>query len=81
MAPAQQLRLRCYDPSALAHAGKKIVLDFRLEVAPSGVVHAIPTFADPDDPEVIECVRRELNQIRFVAHGRDRFDLHFEMGH
>ena len=81
LAPAQRLRPRCYDSSALARAGKKIVLDFQLEVEPSGAVRAIPTFADPDDPEVIECVRRELNEIRFPARGRDRLDLHFEMGH
>jgi len=81
LAPAQQLRPRCYDSSALARAGKKIVLDFKLEIEPSGAVRAIPTFADPDDPEVIECVRRELNAIRFPARGRDRLDLHFEMGH
>lgn len=80
LAPAAELRPRCYDPSAVARVGKKIVLDFRLEVARSGTVRAIPTFAEPDDPEVIECVRRELNQIRFSAHGRDRFELHFEMG-
>jgi hypothetical protein len=80
LAPAQQLRPRCYDSSALARAGKKIVLDFKLEVEPSGAVRAIPTFAAPDDPDVIECVRHELNQIRFPARGRDRLDLHFEMG-
>ena len=81
LAPAKQLRPRCYDSSALARAKKKIVLDFKLEVAPSGSVRAIPTFADPDDPEVIECVRNELNQIRFPARGHDRLELHFEMGH
>jgi hypothetical protein len=57
------------------------VLDFKLEIDPSGAVRAIPAFADPDDPEVIECVRHELNKIRFPARGRDRLDLHFEMGH
>jgi hypothetical protein len=81
LASVKELRPRCYDPSALARAGTKIVLDFRLEVELSGSVRAVPVFAEPDDPDVIECVRRELNQIRFPAHGRDRFDLHFEMGH
>ena len=81
LAPAKQLRPRCYDASALARAGKKIVLDFKLEIAASGEVRALPTFADPDDPEVIECVRHELNTIRFPARGRDRLELHFEMGH
>jgi hypothetical protein len=81
LAPARQLRPRCYDSSALARANKKIVLDFQLEVEPSGAVRAIPTFAEPDDPEVIECVRHQLNEIRFPARGRDRLDLHFEMGH
>ena len=80
LAPARQLRRRCYDPSALARAGTKIVLDFTLEVEESGTVHARPTFAEPGDPQVIECVRRQLNEIRFPARGPDRLDLHFEMG-
>ena len=80
LAPAKQLRPRCYKSSALAQTGKNLVLDFKLEVEPSGAVRAIPTFAEPDAPEVIECVRRELNAIRFPARGRDRLVLHFEMG-
>jgi hypothetical protein len=81
LAPVRRLRARCYDSSALARAGKKVVLDFKLEVEPSGSVRAIPTFAEPGDPEIIECVRGELNRVRFPARGRDRLDLHFEMGH
>jgi hypothetical protein len=81
LAPVKQLRKRCYESSALARAGQRIALDFRLEIAPSGSVHAIPTFAKPDDPETIECVRRELNALRFPARGHDRLLLHFEMGH
>jgi len=56
------------------------VLDFQLEISPSGSVRATPTFAAPEDPEIIECVRHELNTIVFPARGRDRLDLHFEMG-
>jgi hypothetical protein len=77
----RRLRAHCYDSSALAHAGKKIVLDFKLEIEPSGSVRAIPTFVEPDDPEIIECVRNDLNQVRFPARARDHLDLHFEMGH
>jgi len=80
LAPAKQLRPRCYDSSSLARAKKKLTLAFDLEVAPSGGVRATPTFADPEDPEVIECVRHELNKIVFPARGRDRLNLHFEMG-
>jgi hypothetical protein len=80
LTPAKQLRRRCYDASALARAGKKIVLDYKLQIESSGVVRAIPTFAEPGDPEVIECVRHALNAIRFPARGRDQLDLHFEMG-
>src|ERR1700761_1538981 len=79
LAPARELRPRCYAPSALARAGEKIVLDFKLDVEPTGAVHAIPTFAEPDDPEVIECVRHQLNAIQFPARGRDRLPLHFAM--
>ena len=80
LAPARQLRPRCYDSSALARAKKKITLAFQLEIAPSGEVRATPTFADPEDPEIIECVRHELNTIVFPPRGRDRLDLRFEMG-
>jgi hypothetical protein len=80
LSPAKQLRPRCYDSSALARAKKGIVLDFQLEIAPSGSVRATPTFAAPEDPEIIECVRHVLNTIVFPARGRDRLDLHFEMG-
>jgi hypothetical protein len=80
LAPARQLRPRCYASSALARAKQKITLDFQLEVASSGAVRATPTFAEPDDPEIIECVRHELNNIVFPARGRDRLNLHFEMG-
>lgn len=81
LAPAGRLRPRCYDGSALARAKRRIVLDFALEVKASGAVRATPTFAEPADPEVIECVRHELDTIRFPARGRDRLVLHFEMGH
>ena len=81
LAPAKQLRARCYDSSALGKAKKKIVLDFKLEVEPAGTVRAIPVFVEPDEPEIIECVRHVLNEIKFPARGRDRLDLHFEMGH
>jgi len=80
LAPARQLRPRCYDASSLARAKTKIKLTFQLEVAPSGNVRATPTFAEPENPELIECVRHELNKIVFPARGRDRFDLNFEMG-
>jgi hypothetical protein len=80
LAPARQLRPRCYESSSLAQAKKKITLAFDLEVAPSGAVRATPTFADPEDPGLIECVRHELNTIVFPARGRDRLKLHFEMG-
>ncbi|HYP75820.1 MAG TPA: hypothetical protein VER12_07695 [Polyangiaceae bacterium] len=80
LAPARQLRPRCYESSSLARAKQKITLEFQLEVAPSGAVRATPTFAEPEDPELIECARHELNKIVFPARGRDRLHLHFEMG-
>ncbi|HEY0465201.1 MAG TPA: hypothetical protein VGC79_13370 [Polyangiaceae bacterium] len=80
LAPARQLRPRCYDGSALARAKTKITLAFQLEVAATGGVRATPTFAKPEDPEIIECVRHELNAIVFPARGRDRLNLNFEMG-
>jgi len=80
LAPARQLRRRCYDDSRLGRAKQKITLGFQLEVAASGAVRATPTFAEPDDPEIIECVRHELNAIVIPARGRDRLNLHFEMG-
>jgi hypothetical protein len=80
LAPVKQLRRQCYGPSALAGARRTIQLEFQLEVGPSGNVRATPTAPQPPDPEVIECVRRELNRIAFPARGHDRLNLHFEMG-
>src|ERR1700753_2124001 len=57
LAPVRGLRAHCYDSSALAQAHQKIVLDFELEVEPSGTVRAIPKLVQPKSPEVVECVR------------------------
>jgi hypothetical protein len=43
-------------------------------------VQAIPTFADPEEPALIECLRHGLNEVRFPARARDRLDLHLELG-
>ena len=43
-------------------------------------MQAVPTFADPEEPALIECLRHGLNEVRFPARARDRLDLHLELG-
>ena len=74
------LRARCYAGSAAARAGRTATFDFSLLVATSGQVQAIPTFASPEEPELIECLRHGLNEVRFPARARDRLNLHLEIG-
>lgn len=55
-------------------------MDFKLEILASGAVRALPTLAEPREPELVECMRHALDELRFPAKGRDRLELHFELG-
>src|SRR4051812_4605675 len=70
------LRARCYAGSAAARAGRPATFEFSVQIAASGDVQAIPTFADPEEPALIGCLRHGLNEVRFPARARDRLELH-----
>jgi len=77
--PVKALRARCYAGSAAARAGHAATFAFSVQIAASGHVQAIPTFADPEEPPLIECLRHGLNELRFPARARDRLELHLEL--
>ena len=79
LAPARDLRARCYAGSPLERAGRSAVLDYELSVAADGSVRSLPVHVDPDQPALVECVRLRLNQLRFPAKGWDRLTVHFEL--
>jgi hypothetical protein len=79
LAPVKALRARCYPSSEAARSSRRASLDLSLEIAASGRVRATPTFAEPEDPQLIECLRAGLNELRFAARGRDRIQLHLEL--
>jgi hypothetical protein len=80
LAGLKGLRARCYAGSDAARAGRAAQFDFSMQISESGQVQAIPTFASPEEPALIECLRHGLNEVRFPARARDRLDLHLELG-
>jgi len=62
-----------------ARAGRTATFEFSLQVLESGHVRSVPTFADPEEPALIECLRHGLDDVRFPARARDRLDLRFEL--
>lgn len=79
LAPARSLRERCYVPSAAARSAKRAVLEFSLQIEATGSARAVPTFASPEQPALVECARRLLDELRFPERGRDRLQLRFEL--
>jgi hypothetical protein len=80
LAPLKSLEARCYAGSESGRSARLAVLDFSLEVAASGSVKAVPTFAEPEEPALLECLRQALDRLVFPARGRDRLQLHLELG-
>lgn len=78
--PAKRLEKRCYQPSESGRRSQRVAMDFNLEVQASGAVESVPTLAEPREPALVECFRHALNELRFPAKGRDRLELHFELG-
>lgn len=78
LAPAHDLRARCYAGTALEQAGKSARLEYQLDVAADGTVKSIPRFVEPEVPALVECVRHRLDELRFPARARDRLNLAFE---
>jgi len=80
LAPARDLWQRCYAGTRFASAKQLVTVEYRLNVDPSGGVHSVPTFVQPEDPGLVECVRHRLDELRFPARGKDHIDVHFELG-
>ena len=80
LAGIKALRARCYAGSAAGRAGRPAKFEFSVQVEESGQVRAVPTFADPEEPALIECLRHGLNELRFPPRGRDRVELRLELG-
>lgn len=80
LAPARDLRARCYAGTELERARQRVTLDYDLNVDRDGAVRSVPRAVDPDQPALVECVRHRLNELRFPARGRDRLSVHFELG-
>lgn len=80
LAPARDLGARCYAGTELEHAGRVVTLDYALNVSAEGTVSSVPRRVEPDRPELVECVRHRLNQLRFPARGKDHLEVHFELG-
>jgi hypothetical protein len=81
LAPVQRLEARCYAGSSSARAKQPVRFVFMLYVDGQGQVHAEPKIAEPSVPEMIECVRHQLDTLRFPAKGKsDQVQLDFEFG-
>lgn len=80
LAPARDLRQRCYVGSPFERARQVVVVEYVLNVAPDGSVRSVPTLIEPEDPALVECVRHRLDELRFPARGKDHIDVHFELG-
>lgn len=79
LAPARDLRARCYAGTQLERTGRAAVLDYELSVAADGSVRSLPVHVEPENPALVECVRRRLDQVRFPARGWDRLTVHLEL--
>jgi hypothetical protein len=80
LAPARDLRQRCYVGTTFERARQIVVVEYRLNVDAEGNVRSVPTLVSPEDPALVECVRHRLDELRFPARGKDHIDVHFELG-
>jgi hypothetical protein len=81
LAPVPHLKARCYDGSQAKRQGKLARLTYVLYVQEDGRVHTEPIAAEPWDPELIDCMRRGLDEIKFPSKGEtDQVRLEFELG-
>ncbi|HYQ16953.1 MAG TPA: hypothetical protein VEQ58_14380 [Polyangiaceae bacterium] len=79
LAPTRDLRARCYAGTDLERAGRAALLDYDIGVQADGSVRSVPVRVDPEKPELVECVRHRLDELKFPPRGRDRLSLHFEL--
>ena len=81
LAPIAHLKERCYERSQTKQQGKFARLTYLLYVEKDGRVHTEPIEAQPWDPELIDCLRRGLDEVRFPSKGKaDQVVLNFELG-
>jgi hypothetical protein len=80
LAPARDLRQRCYVGTAFERARRVVAVDYRLNVDSDGSVRSVPVRVSPEDPQLVECVRHRLDELRFPARAKDHIDVHFELG-
>jgi hypothetical protein len=81
LSPVQGLEARCYTGSSTARAQQPVRFVFMLYVNGQGQVHAEPKIVEPSVPDMIECVRKQLDSLRFPAKGKsDQVQLDFEFG-
>jgi hypothetical protein len=80
LAPAADLRQRCYAGTELERSGVRATLDYDLNVSPDGSARSVPRVVEPDEPRLVECVRHRLDSLRFPARAKDHLSLHFELG-
>lgn len=79
--PVPASKARCYDGSDSKRRGLAARLTFIVYVREDGTVHTEPASAQPHDPELIDCMRRALDELRFPAKDKtDQLVLQFEMG-
>jgi hypothetical protein len=78
LAPARDLRARCYAGTMLERSGRTARLQYQLDVARDGSVRSVPRLVEPESPALVECVRHRLDALRFPPRARDRLTLNFE---
>lgn len=78
LAPAHDVRARCYAGTVLERSGRAARLEYQLDVARDGSVRSVPRLVEPENPALVECVRHRLDALRFPARARDRITLSFE---
>ena len=81
LAPVASLKARCYEQSRTKQQGQYARLTYVLHVREDGRVHSEPIEAQPWDPELIDCLRRGLDEVRFPSKGKtDQVVMEFELG-
>lgn len=80
LAPAAQIERSCYAQSQSRAERRRVQLELIAYVNAQGFVHVDLLSSDARDPELLECLRTRLEELRFPAKGEaDQFRLRFEL--
>jgi hypothetical protein len=80
LAPASGIERSCYAGSSSQRRKLRVRSEFIVYVNARGQVHADPVSIDADDPKLLACLQRDLEQLTFPAKGAsDQFHLRFEL--